>query len=102
MTERFNLPLCDLPHNAGHQQVLEFSNHDVFNTKDLEAVCNLAEYGLKHEGRGRISSPAVQFPFRWQYVRAYAEEVEGGLWKTEMCKVEQLPTFYSLGHGKYL
>lgn len=63
LCERADLLLCDPPYNVRHQQDLQNSDHDVFNAKDMKALCNFVEHFLKRKGHGHIFCSARLFAF---------------------------------------
>lgn len=78
------------------------SDHNVFNPKDKEALCEFAESVIKREGQGHILCSAVQLASWWHCFRAWMEETEKSVRKSGVFEVEQKPLFYSREHNKYL
>lgn len=53
---------CDLPYNARREQVHKYSDRDVLNAQDEEALCEVAEKVLKCGDYRYIFCSAVQLP----------------------------------------
>lgn len=102
MGKSANLLLCDALYNIRRQWDREYSNHEVFNAKDMDAFGDFAEYFLKSVGYRRMFCYAVQFVFWWRCFRIRKEEIEDIVGDIEAFSWEQKPLFHSREHSNYL
>lgn len=78
--ESIKLFLVILSCNSSRPQELQNSDHDAFNAKDMKAVWDFVECGLKRVGDKHIFCSAVHFVSRWWRFCArmgQAEDVAG-------------------------
>lgn len=61
LSDSVDLLLSNLPESVWYQRDFKNSDHDVFNAKDIEGACKVAENFLRGEGQGRVFSSAVNF-----------------------------------------